>query len=60
MTAPRARDALFCLSTRGFNFATRKTNVDIPDKHFDNFLYRYTGKRLLPCSNKCTNKHKFT
>ena len=49
MTAPHARDALFCFSTRGFNFATRKTNVDSPDKHFDHFLYHYTVGRLLLC-----------
>ena len=45
MTALHARDALFCFSIRGFSFATRKTNVDTPDKHFDNFLYRYMGKK---------------
>ena len=30
MTAPRAKDALFCFATRGFNFATRKINLDTP------------------------------
>ena len=28
MTAPHAKDALFCFATRGFNFATRKTSLD--------------------------------
>ena len=32
MRAPRAKDALFCFATRGFNFATRKNNLNTPDK----------------------------
>ena len=32
MTVLCNKDALFCFATRGFNFATRKTNLDIPDK----------------------------
>ena len=31
MMALRANDALFFLATRGFNFATRKTNLDTPE-----------------------------
>ena len=31
MMAPRTKDALFCFATRGFDFATRKTNVDTPE-----------------------------
>ena len=31
MTALRAKDALFCFAKSGFNFATRKTNLDTPD-----------------------------
>ena len=30
MTAPCAKDALFCFATRGFIFATRKTNLNTP------------------------------
>ena len=30
MRAPHIKDALFCLATRGFNFATGKTNLDTP------------------------------
>ena len=31
MTTQCAKDDLFCFATRGFNFATRKTNLDTPD-----------------------------
>ena len=31
MTAPHAKDALFCFATRAFIFATRKTNLDTPN-----------------------------
>ena len=31
MRAPCANDALFFFATRGFNFATRKTNLDTPE-----------------------------
>ena len=31
MMALHAKDALFCFTTRGFNFATRKTNLNTPD-----------------------------
>ena len=31
MRASHAKDALFCFATRGFNFATRKTNLDNPE-----------------------------
>ena len=30
MTAPRAKDALFCFATRVFNFSTRKTIIWTP------------------------------
>ena len=33
MMAPCTKDALFFFSTRGFNFATRKTNLDTPVLH---------------------------
>ena len=32
MTALRAKDALLCFATRGFNFAARKFNLDTPAK----------------------------
>ena len=31
MMAQRAKNALFYFATRGFNFATRKTNFDTPE-----------------------------
>ena len=32
MTAPHAEDALFCFATRSFNFATKKSNLDTPER----------------------------
>ena len=37
MTALRDKDAIFCFATRGFNFFTRKTNLDTPE---------YSGKTV--------------
>ena len=31
MTAPHTKHALFLFATRGFNFATKKTNLDTPE-----------------------------
>ena len=39
MTAQRVKDALFCFATRGFNFATRKTNQDTPACEMTEFAY---------------------
>ena len=39
MMPPRAKDALFCFATRGFNFATRKTNLNTPE----NNIHKVTG-----------------
>ena len=36
MTAPLAKDALFCFATGGFNFVARKTDLDTP-------VYERTG-----------------
>ena len=45
MMAPCTKDALFFFSTRGFNFATRKTNLDTPVLHQRQLIK--TSERVL-------------
>ena len=54
MTAPCAKHALFCFATRGFNFATRKTNLDTPEAYAKHALFCF-ATRGFNFSTKKTN-----
>ena len=43
MTAPCAKDALFCFATGGFNVATRKSNLNTPAGDSPLYISRGVG-----------------
>ena len=47
--APRAKDALLCFATRGFNFATRQTNLDTTVQSCDHLLGKGWSLGSLVC-----------